>query len=149
MENSVMHWFFFMIFLILTLVFIWDGKDSFSKKQWFTTGLLLVAVLIATVVISVIFKWLSQSFSMFSIVTAKQYSVIFSMSLLCMWGLKVVVVLLCTLFSGIMEGHRTHNSANYEKLSSISGKVAPGLLIVVKGSVSVGTFLIFSGLWLK
>lgn len=144
-----MHWFFFTIFLIMTLVFIWDGKDSFSKKQWFTTGLLLVAVLIATVVISVIFKWLSQSFSMFSIVTAKQYSVIFSMSLLCMWGLKVVVVLLCTIFSGIMDVHRIHNPANYERLSSISGKVAPGLLIVVKGSVSVGSFLIFSGLWLK
>lgn len=144
-----MHWFFFTIFLIMTLVFIWDGKDCFSKKQWLTTGILLVAVLIATVVISVAFKWLSQSFSIFSIVTAKQYSVIFSMSLLCMWGLKVVVVLLCTLFSGIMDAHRIHNPANYERLSSISGKVAPGLLFIVKGSVSVGSFLMFSGLWLK
>ncbi|TCW16580.1 hypothetical protein EDF73_102389 [Raoultella sp. BIGb0138] len=144
-----MNWFFFILFLILTLVLIWNGKDQFSKKQWFRTGLMLLLVLVATVVISFIFKYLAQSFSLFSVATAKQYSIIFSMSLLCLWGLKVVVVLLCTIFAGIMGGHKTHNAQNYEKLSSVSRVVAPSLLIVAKGLVSLGSVLIFSGLWLK
>lgn len=144
-----MNWFFFILFLILTLVLIWNGKDLFSKKQWLKTGLMLVLVFVATVVISFIFKWLAQSFSLFSVATAKQYSIIFSMSFLCVWGLKVVVVLLCTIFSSIMGVHKTHNTQNYEKISSVTRAVAPGLLIVAKGLVSLGSVLIFSGLWLK
>lgn len=144
-----MNWFFFILFLILTLVLIWNGKDLFSKKQWLKTGLMLVLVFVATVVISFIFKWLAQSFSLFSVATAKQYSIIFSMSFLCVWGLKVVVVLLCTIFYSIMGVHKTHNTQNYEKISSVTRAVAPGLLIVAKGLVSLGSVLIFSGLWLK
>lgn len=144
-----MNLFFCILFLVLTLVLIWNGNDRFSKKQWITTGLMLVVVLAATVIVSFSFKWLAQSFSIFSIVMAKHYSVVFSMSFLCIWGLKVAVVLLCTIFSGIMKGHKTYNPEKYEQVSSLLGNVAPGLLIIVKGLVSFGCVLIFSGLWLK
>ena len=110
---------------------------------------MLVLVLVATVVIGFTLKWLSQSMSLFSIATAKQYSIIFSMSFLCVWGLKVTVVLLCTVFSGILRGHKSYNVENYEKISSISRIVAPGLLIVAKSLISLGSVLMFSGLWLK
>ncbi|HDR2658935.1 TPA: hypothetical protein ACW72U_005002, partial [Enterobacter ludwigii] len=115
MGNIVMHWFFFIFFMIWTLALIWNGKDFFNKKKWLLAGMMLVLVLVATVVIGFTFKWLSQSMSLFSIATAKQYSIIFSMSFLCVWGLKVTVVLLCTVFSGILRGHKSYNVENYEK----------------------------------
>lgn len=100
----MVHLFFFTIFMIWTLALIWNGKDLFSKKQWFLAGLMFVLVLAATVVIGFTLKWLAQSISLFSVATAKQYSIIFSMSFLCVWGLKVTVVLLCTIFSEIIGG---------------------------------------------
>ncbi|HAS0726316.1 TPA: hypothetical protein I3284_004663, partial [Enterobacter hormaechei subsp. xiangfangensis] len=128
---------------------IWNGKDLFNKKQWLLAGLMFVLVLVATVVIGFTLKWLAQSMSLFSVATAKHYSIILSMSFLCVWGLKVTVVLLCTLFSGIMGGHKRYNAENYEKLSSMTRAVAPGLLIFAKSLITLGSFLMFSGLWLK
>lgn len=145
----MMHLFFFFIFMIWTLALIWNGKDLFNKKQWFLAGVMFVLVLVATVVIGFTFKWLAQSMSLFSVATAKQYSIIFSMSFLCVWGLKVTVVLLCTIFSGLIGGHKKYNAENYETVSSITRVIAPGLLIVAKSVVSLGSVLMFSGLWLK
>ncbi|MGX9837078.1 hypothetical protein [Enterobacter dykesii] len=144
-----MHWFFFFLFMIWTLALIWNGKDLFNKKQWLLAGLMFILVLVATVVIGFTLKWLAQSMSLFSVATAKHYSIILSMSFLCVWGLKVTVVLLCTLFSGIMGGHKRYNAENYEKLSSMTRAVAPGLLIFAKSLITLGSFLMFSGLWLK
>ena len=144
-----MHWFFFILFMIWTLALIWNGKDLFNKKQWLLAGLMFVLVLVATVVIGFTLKWLAQSMSLFSVAKAKHYSIILSMSFLCVWGLKVTVVLLCTLFSGIMGGHKRYNAENYEKLSSMTRAVAPGLLIFAKSLITLGSFLMFSGLWLK
>ncbi|HGA2241718.1 TPA: hypothetical protein ACIRVD_003378 [Enterobacter roggenkampii] len=144
-----MHWFFFIVFMIWTLALIWNGKDLFNKKQWLLAGLMFVLVLVATVVIGFTLKWLAQSMSLFSVATAKHYSIILSMSFLCVWGLKITVVLLCTVFSGIMGGHKRYNAENYEKLSSMTRAVAPGLLIFAKSLITLGSFLMFSGLWLK
>ncbi|RTN74916.1 hypothetical protein EKN81_23105 [Enterobacter asburiae] len=149
MWNVKMHWFFFLLFLVWALALIWNGKDLFSKKQWFLAGLMFVLVLVATVVIGFMLKWLAQSMSLFSVATAKHYSIIFSMSFLCVWGLKITVVLLCTIFSGITGGHKKYNAENYEAISSITRVVTPGLLIVAKSVVSLGSVLMFSGLWLK
>ena len=144
-----MHWFFFIVFMIWTLALIWNGIDLFNKMQWLLAGLMFVLVLVATVVIGFTLKWLAQSMSLFSVATAKHYSIILSMSFLCVWGLKITVVLLCTLFSGIMGGHKRYNAENYEKLSSMTRAVAPGLLIFAKSLITLGSFLMFSGLWLK
>lgn len=149
MWNVKMHWFFFLLFLVWALALIWNGKDLFNKKQWFLAGLMFVLVLVATVVIGFMLKWLAQSMSLFSVATAKHYSIIFSMSFLCVWGLKITVVLLCTIFSGITGGHKKYNAENYEAISSITRVVTPGLLIVAKSVVSLGSVLMFSGLWLK
>ncbi|CAH5311532.1 hypothetical protein AI2839V1_2622 [Enterobacter cloacae] len=145
----MIHWLFFILFMIWTQALIWNGKDLFSKKQWFLAGLMFILVLVATVVIGFTLKWFAQSMSLFSVATAKHYSIIFSMSFLCVWGLKVTVVLLCTIFSGITGGHKKYNAENYEAISSITRVVAPGLLIVAKSVVSLGSVLMFSGLWLK
>lgn len=145
----MMHWFFFLLFLVWALALIWNGKDLFNKKQWFLAGLMFVLVLVTTVVIGFALKWFAQSMSLFSLATAKQYSIIFSMSFLCVWGLKITVVLLCTIFHGVIGGHKKYNAKNYEEISSIARVVAPGSLIVAKSVVSLGSVLMFSGLWLK
>ena len=145
----MMHWLFFILFMIWTQTLVWNVKDLFNKKQWFLAGLMFVLVLVATVVIGFTLKWFAQSMSLLSVATAKQYSIIFSMSFLCVWGLKVTVVLLCTIFSGIIRGHKKYNAENYEAVSSITRVIAPGLLIVAKSVVSLGSVLMFSGLWLK
>ncbi|MEY8865834.1 hypothetical protein AB9K28_14370 [Enterobacter asburiae] len=116
----MIQWLFFILFMIWTLALIWNGKDLFSKKQWFLAGLMFVLVLVATVVIGFTLKWLAQSMSLFSVATAKQYSIIFSMSFLCVWGLKITVVLLCTIFHGVIGGHKKYNAENYEAISSIT-----------------------------
>lgn len=46
-------------------------------------------------------------------------------------------------------GHKRYNAENYEKLSSMTRAVAPGLLIFAKSLITLGSFLMFSGLWLK
>ena len=99
-----MHWFFFILFMIWTLALVWNGKDLYNKKQWILTGGMFVLVLLVTVVIGFLLKWLAQSISLFSLATAKQYSIMFSMSFLCVWGLKLTVVLLCTIFFRDNEG---------------------------------------------
>lgn len=149
MRNIMMHWLFFILFLIWALALIWNGEDLFGKKQWFLAGLMFLLVLMATVVIGFTLKWLAQSMSLFSVATAKHYSILFSMSFLCVWGLKVTVVLLCTIFSGIVHGHERYNEDNYREISSVTRIVAPGLLIVTKSVVSLSSVLMFSGLWLK
>lgn len=52
-------------------------------------------------------------------------------------------------FSRGYRGHKKYNAENYEAISSITRVVAPGLLIVAKSVVSLGSVLMFSGLWLK
>jgi predicted transglutaminase-like protease len=148
-ENEKMQWLGCVFFTLITLAYIWNGDDLFNKKQWFLAGVMFVLVLVATVVIGFTLKWLAQSMSLFSVATAKHYSIIFSMSFLCVWGLKVTVVLLCTIFSGIIGRHKKYNAENYGKISSMTHVVAPGLLIIAKIVVSLGSVLMFSGLWLK
>ena len=145
-----MKWIGCMFFILITLAYIWNGKDFFGKKkQWFLAGLMFVLVLVTTVIIGFTLKWIALSMSLFSVATAKQYSIIFSMSFLCVWGLKVTVVLLCTIFHGVIGAHKKYNAENYEKISSITRVVGPGLLIVAKSVVSLAGVLMFSGLWLK
>lgn len=142
-----MGWFGFIVFLGLALFLIWNGKNRFSKKQWMRMALLLGLILLGTFVIGFFFKWLSLSLSLFSIATARHYTAIVSLSLLCLWGVKLAVVLLCTIFAKIMGFHEVHNAENYQKILSVSNKLGPALLIAAKCSVSFSAFLMFYGIW--
>lgn len=143
-----MNWLFFIVFLGLALLLIWNGKDRFSKKQWVRMALMLGLILLGTFIIGFFFKWLSLSLSLFSIATARHYTAIISLSFLCLWGVKLLVVMLSTIFARIMGFHEVHNAENYQKISSISNKFGPVLLIAAKCLVSFGAFLMFYGIWL-
>lgn len=144
-----MNWFFFFFFLILTLALIWNNNNLFNKKQWINMGLMLGLVLLSTAGIGFLLKWLALTFSIFPVAVAKHYSIIISMSLLCVWGMKFTAVLLCTILSGVMVGHKKYNATNYEKISRVTHTVAPPLIIFAKLLLSLGCVLMFSGLWLK
>lgn len=81
-----MNWLFFFSFLILTLALIWNDNNLFNKKQWINMGLMLGLVLLSTAGIGFLLKWLALTFSIFPVAVAKHYSIIISMSLLCVWG---------------------------------------------------------------
>lgn len=144
-----MNWLFFFSFLILTLALIWNDNNLFNKKQWISMGLMLGLVLLSTAGIGFLLKWLALTFSIFPVAVAKHYSIILSMSLLCVWGMKFTVVLLCTIFSGVMAGHKKYNAPNYEKISRVTHTVASPLFIFARLLLSLGCVLMFSGLWLK
>lgn len=55
----MMRWFFFILFMVWTLALVWNRKDLFNKKQWILTGGMFVLVLLSTVVIGFLLKWLA------------------------------------------------------------------------------------------
>ncbi|MCU1726237.1 hypothetical protein NTD86_04440 [Pseudomonas sp. 7P_10.2_Bac1] len=143
-----MNAFFFAVFLTLTLVQIWRAKQAFTARQWLHTGLMLVLVICAPVVIGFVLKWLAQSFSLFSVATAKRYTIMLSMSFLCMWGVHLLAALLGAVFSGIMGAHKKHNSQHYDNLAEACRTVVPGLRVIVKLLVSYASVLMLTGIWL-
>lgn len=64
-------------------------------------------------------------------------------------GVKVNCSVAMHDFSGITKGHKRYNAENYEEMLSVTRAVSPGLVIVAKTIISLGGFLMFSGLWLK
>lgn len=143
-----MNWLGFFLFLVLALILIWNGKDRYDKKDWLFCGLMLICVLVGTLIIGFIFRWLSESWSLFSLERAQQLAAVWSMSFLCLWGVKLVITLLVAIFSYIMKFHKTHNAENYPKITSTTDRFGPPLLVVAKVFVSLASFLMFYGLWL-
>ncbi|ADP10134.1 putative membrane protein [Erwinia sp. Ejp617] len=58
------------------------------------------------------------------------------------------MVMLCAIFNNIMSFHQKYNEDNYDELSSISQRVSLGLLLLAKFAVSLGSVLMFYGIWL-
>jgi hypothetical protein len=143
-----MNWLGFLAFVLFALFSIWNGKDRYSKKEWLICGGRLLLVLIATVLISFFFKWLALSLNIMPVSEAKHFSLIIGMSLLCVWAVKLLVVLIFTLFSNILGFHEKYNSENYQKLHILKGNVGLTLSLVAKVLVSFGSFMMFYGLWL-
>lgn len=67
----------------------------------------------------------------------------FFMFFLCVWGLKLIVVLLCMIFFGIMKGYKRYNVENYEEMLFVMCVVFSGLVIVVKIIILLGGFFMF------
>lgn len=143
-----MSWLGFFLFLVLALILIWNGKDRYDKKDWLFCGLMLICVLVGTLIIGFIFRWLSESWSLFSIERAQQLAATWSMSFLCLWGVKLVITLLVAIFGNIMKFHKTYNAENYPKITSTTDRFGPPLLVVAKVFVSLVSVLMFYGLWL-
>ncbi|MCG8711012.1 hypothetical protein JHU04_004350 [Brenneria sp. 4F2] len=144
-----MAWLGFIAFWVITVVYLWNGKDSFNKKEWLLFISKLVGIFIGTTVFSLVFKGILTVWPVISLPTAKYVTLILSTSFLAVWAMKFLVVMLCSMFSRMMDFHQQHNIAeNYAKLSSLSNNFGPLLLILAKCLVSAGSILIFYGIWI-
>ncbi|MEE3664279.1 hypothetical protein V2I52_20525 [Brenneria sp. g21c3] len=146
---NVMAWLGFITSWVITLLYIWNGKDSFNQRNWILFALIPIFILIGMVIFGLALKNILTVWPFISEHTAKTATIILPASLLSMWGMKFLVVMLCTAFSRMLDFHHKHNTfENYAKLSSLSNNFGPTLLILAKCLVSAGSILIFYGIWI-
>jgi len=143
-----MKWIGFILFMIITLVYIWNGKDLFTKKDWYAFLIKYAAVLIGSSALAILLALMGKYLHLMSRETAKMLMVIISASFMTILFAKFFVVMLCTIFDGIMRFHKRYNSEkNYSKLSSIVNKYGPKLRVLAKWLASFGCILMFYGIW--
>ncbi|MCT2387707.1 hypothetical protein [Erwinia pyrifoliae] len=111
-------------------------------------GLIFLAVILGAFVLAFILKGMVALFPSIPKEAAGVFMMKFCGALTCILGLKFLVVMLCAIFNNIMSFHHKYNEDNYDKLSSISQRVSPGLLLLAKFAVSLGGVLMFYGVWL-
>ena len=143
-----MGWLGFGLFLIFTHAYLWNGNDAFSKKQWVCFVLSLLAVFIGTLLLSLALKGILTLWPLITLPQAKSATLILATSSLVVLMMKFFVVMLCTIFSWIMRFHRSQNAERYARLTPISEKYAPKLLLITKVLASAASVLIFYGIWL-
>lgn len=104
--------------------------------------------ILAMIVFGFLLKALvSAGFGM-SVRTGRVLTAQVGLSLIFIVGAKLMVVGLCTLFSGLMGFHKKFNTEeNYQKLASISALSGAPLLIAAKIMVSLGVIIIYYGIW--
>ncbi|WP_199912043.1 hypothetical protein [Stenotrophomonas sp. YAU14D1_LEIMI4_1] len=144
-----MHAVLYAAFQALALWLLWTGQKSNAKAQWRKVGVLLLLVFAGTVGISVLLKWMAQSLALFTVATAKQYAIEVSISLLCLWGMAVLIALINVIGTSIKRFHETCNADNWKKVAPAVGGAQPGVMIVARCLLSFASALMLSGLWLR
>lgn len=148
MENRIMKWTSFTIFIFITLVYIWNVKELYTKKEWRDFGIKFISVLIGSLALIFVLVGVSKFIPLLSRETARELSVILPASFMVVLLSKFFVMMLNVIFDIIMRFHKRYNSAvNYIKLSSLSGLYGPKLCLVAKCLASLGCILMFYGIW--
>lgn len=143
-----MSWLGFLIFLAISLWYMWNGKDSFSKKDWLLFAAKVIGVLIGTALFGRLMYNMITSWHFMPMSDAKKLTASLGGACIAVLGSKFLIVALCSIFSNIMGFHKEYNTQNYEKLSSFSKSVSPSLLLFVKCLVSAASALMLYGIWL-
>ncbi|MCF8581203.1 hypothetical protein L2X67_15400 [Enterobacter ludwigii] len=139
----------FIIFLIIALVYIWNGKDHFNKKEWMGFFVKFILILVGTFVLVLVLTGLRKIFPSMTKEDGEQVLLVLPLSFVTLLFAKFFVVMLCTIFETIMRFHQRYNTEqNYTMLSSLMNKYGPKLLLVAKCLASFGCILIFYGIWL-
>ncbi|WP_338560844.1 hypothetical protein [Erwinia sp. E_sp_B04_7] len=138
----------FVFFLLFCTCYLWDGKDFFNKRDWLVFLLKFIGVFIVTILFGFTLKGIMHLWPGISLTVAKHLTTAFGASLISVLGMKFLVVMLCAIFRNIMAFHENHNVENFDRLSVITNKFAPTLLILAKFVVTCGSVLIFYGIWL-
>lgn len=143
-----MKWIGFILFIIITLIYIWDGKDLFTKKEWRGFGIKFISVLIGAFALVFILVGISKFIPLMTKETARALSVIIPTSFVTILFSKLFVVMLSAIFDIIMRFHERYNTAaNYSKLSSLFNKYGSKLRALAKCLASFGCILMFYGIW--
>lgn len=137
----------FLFFLIITLYYVWNGKDFYNKSEWTAFGKKFIAVLVGVVIMAFVLKGLVAIIPGFTNNSAGNLMEEIGMSFIFILGMKFVIIMLCAIFSNVIGFHRNYNTDNYKKFSPLTNKLAPGLLIFAKCIVSLGSVVIYYGIW--
>ncbi|MDF7647069.1 hypothetical protein F3J38_13725 [Pantoea sp. Acro-805] len=138
----------FFFFWVVTVYYVWNGKDFYNKKEWAGFVKKFIAVLVGIVLLAFVLKGVVLIIPGFSNDLAGDLMEEIGVSFIFILGMKYMIVMICTLFSGIMDFHKKYNADNYTRFSPAVSKLVPGMLIFAKCVVSLGSIVIYYGIWL-
>jgi len=138
----------FLFFVLISIGYIWNGKNVFLRKDWVKFGLHFIGVAIAITIVGFIIKGSLAVFPGFSRSTARFILVGFSLSSVMVLVLKYLVVMMCAIFARIMKFHQVNNQKNYNDLSDFTSGISLPMLNFVKLLLSAVGVIIFYGIWL-
>lgn len=139
----------FIIFSLVALTYIWNGKDNFNKKEWVVFFVKLSFILVGTFILVFVLIGLREIFPSMTKEDGELVLVVIPPSFVTLLLAKFFVIMLCTIFETIMRFHQRYNTEqNYSILSSLANRYGPGLILLAKCLASFGCILIFYGIWL-
>lgn len=138
----------FLLFLLVTEFFIWSSKISYGRKTLAGLGKAFVGVFIAIIAIGFVLKGLAAIMPGFTRDAAGDLMEALGASLFFIWGMRFILVGLCNMFGNIMDFHKKYNADNYRRFSPAINKLAPGLFVFSKIILSLGSIVIYYGIWL-
>ncbi|RRZ88106.1 hypothetical protein [Erwinia sp. 198] len=138
----------FLFFVLISIGYIWSGKDVFVRKDWIKFGQHFISVAIAITIVGFIIKGSLAVFPEFSRSTARFILAGFSLSSIMVLGLKFLVVMMCAIFARIMKFHQVKNQNNYNNLSVFTSGISLPMLNFFKLLLSAVGVIIFYGIWL-
>lgn len=138
----------FLLFLLVTEFFIWSSKISYGRKTLAGLGKAFVGVFIAIIAIGFVLKGLAAIMPGFTRDAAGDLMEALGASLFFIWGMRFILVGLCNMFGNIMDFHKKYNADNYRRFSPAINKLAPRLFVFSKVILSLGSIVIYYGIWL-
>lgn len=139
----------FIIFSLVALTYIWNGKDNFNKKEWVVFFVKLSFILVGTFILVFVLIGLREIFPSMTKEDGELVLIVIPPSFVTLLLAKFFVIMLCTIFETIMRFHQRYNTEqNYSILSSLANRYGPRLLLLAKCLASFGCILIFYGIWL-
>lgn len=143
-----MKWIGFAIFAVTTLIYIWNGKDLFSSKEWRALCIKFIAVLTGAFILVFLLVGISKFTPLITKETARALAVIIPASFATLLISKIFIVMLSAIFDTIIRFHERYNTANnYSRLSVLFNKYGPKFLVLAKCLASFGCVLMFYGIW--
>ncbi|HFK5809652.1 hypothetical protein Q2V57_12040 [Enterobacter bugandensis] len=147
-KDEIMKWTGFIIFILIALVYIWNGKDLYTLKEWRDFRIKFISVLVGALALTLILVGVSKSTPLLDRESARAIALILPASLVAMLLSKFFVVMLNAIFESIMRFHKRYNTKEmYLKLSSLSARYGAKLHLVAKCLASLGCILMLYGIW--
>lgn len=139
---------FFILFTMFSLIYIWNGKDLFKKKEWFLFFVKIISVIVFAYLLVFILVGMSKYLHLMTKETARALTVTIPASITAILISKFFVVMLNTIFDIVLRFHARYNTAsNYSKILKAFNQYGAGFQFVTKCLASFGCISMFYGIW--
>ncbi|WP_155407674.1 hypothetical protein [Pluralibacter gergoviae] len=139
----------FLLFAIFTLLYIWNGKDFFKKKDWIVFFIKMVAGYIFSFILVFILVGVSKYLHLMSRENARALVIALPISCFTILFSKFLVVMLNAIFYIVMIFHKRFNSSeNYVDLLTVYNRYGHAFHLFVKCLALLGSVFILYGIWL-